>query len=69
MRVVLTGNQVPKAVEITQEGIDAGAEELSRRVTAAMREAHGKSVAGMKEKMAGLAKSLGLPGMPGPGGM
>lgn len=26
VRVVLSGNQVPKAVEITQEGIDAGAE-------------------------------------------
>jgi hypothetical protein len=107
---------VPKAVEITKEGVDAGAEvsagavcfgqergrllavngclrgqrlferplaagfdgaaprplpspprpqELSRRVTVAMQEAHSKSVAGMKDKMSGLAKSLGLPGLPG----
>jgi DNA-binding protein YbaB len=34
-------------------------------VTLAMQEAHSKSVAGMKEKMSGLAKSLGLPGLPG----
>jgi hypothetical protein len=26
MQVVLSGNQIPKNVEITQEGIDAGAE-------------------------------------------
>jgi hypothetical protein len=26
VRVVLTGNQVPKSVEITKEGVDAGAE-------------------------------------------
>lgn len=73
----MTGNQEPKAVDITQAAIDSGAEvkknarvsgglschrlglivdvgpvlqELSRRVTVAMRESHGKSVAvrGMK---------------------
>ena len=36
-------------------------QELSRRITLAMREAHGKSVTGMREKMKGLAASLGLP--------
>lgn len=36
-------------------------QELSRRLTVAMQEAHGKSVTGMKEKMKDLAKSLGLP--------
>lgn len=36
-------------------------QELSRRITVAMQEAHGKSVVGMKEKMKDLAKSLGLP--------
>lgn len=40
-------------------------QELSRRVTQAMQEAHSKSVAGMKEKMRGLAQNLGLPGLPG----
>ncbi len=70
VRVVMTGNQEPKSVDITQEAIDAGAEETSRRVITAMRDAHGKSVAGMKEKMKELAKNLGIPGgLPGAGGM
>eukprot|EP00879_Flechtneria_rotunda_P001390 GHRR01001542.1.p1 GENE.GHRR01001542.1~~GHRR01001542.1.p1 ORF type:complete len:168 (+),score=56.81 GHRR01001542.1:123-626(+) len=61
VKVVMNGNQVPKSVEVTQEAIDTGAEELSRRLTVAMQEAHGKSVVGMKDKMKGLAQSLGLP--------
>jgi hypothetical protein len=36
-------------------------QELSRRLTLAMKEAHGKSVMGMKEKMKDLASALGLP--------
>ncbi|KAF5841384.1 nucleoid-associated protein YbaB family [Dunaliella salina] len=61
VRVVMTGNQAPKSVDITQEGMDAGKEELSKRVTAAMQDSHSKSVAGMKEKMQDLAKTLGIP--------
>ncbi|KAG1668818.1 hypothetical protein FOA52_004912 [Chlamydomonas sp. UWO 241] len=72
VRVVMTGNQEPKSVDVTQVAIDAGAEELSARLTAAMKDAHGKSVGGMKEKMKELAKNLGIPN-PGamglPGGM
>lgn len=36
-------------------------QELSNRVTSAMKEAHSKSVNGMRDKMKDLAKSLGLP--------
>jgi hypothetical protein len=36
-------------------------QELSRRLALAMKEAHGKSVMGMKEKMKDLASALGLP--------
>mmetsp|Transcript_6810 Transcript_6810/g.15073 ORF Transcript_6810/g.15073 Transcript_6810/m.15073 type:complete len:159 (+) Transcript_6810:46-522(+) len=61
VRVVMTGNQEPKSVDVTQAAMDAGAEEVSRRVTLAMKDAHGKSVAGMKEKMKELAKNLGIP--------
>lgn len=68
VRVVLTGNQAPKAVEITAEAMAVGADELSLRLTAAMKDAHGKSVAGMRDKMKGLAASLGLPAG-GMGGM
>ncbi len=44
VRVVMSGNQEPKSVDVTQEAIDAGTEELNKRVTAAMRDAHAKSV-------------------------
>lgn len=45
LQVVMTGNQEPKSVDITQAAMDTSAEELSRRVTAAMRDSHLKSVA------------------------
>jgi DNA-binding protein YbaB len=61
VRVVLSGNQEPRSVDITEAAIDAGPEELSARVTAAMKDSHAKSVAGMKLKMTELAKSLGIP--------
>lgn len=35
MQVVLSGNQVPKTVEITQEAIDAGPEVITRSQAAA----------------------------------
>ncbi|GIL62598.1 hypothetical protein Vafri_16759 [Volvox africanus] len=61
VRVTMSGNQEPRSVEITQEALAAGAEECSRRTTEAMRDAHKKSVAGMKDKMRELAKNLGIP--------
>lgn len=39
-------------------------QELSRRLTGAMKDAHTKSVTGMKEKMRELAKNLGIPVRP-----
>lgn len=67
VRVVMSGNQEPRSVDVTQEAMSVEAEELSRRLTAAMKEAHSKSVAGMKEKMQTLAKNLGLPNLPNAG--
>ncbi|PNH08055.1 hypothetical protein TSOC_005441 [Tetrabaena socialis] len=61
VRVTMSGNQEPRGVEITQAAMDLGAEECSKRTTDAMRDAHRKSVAGMKEKMRDLAKNLGIP--------
>ncbi|CAL5219953.1 g1885 [Coccomyxa viridis] len=68
VRVVMSGNQEPKSVDITTaayEGNDA--EALSGLVTEAMRDAHTKSVAGMKERMSKLASGLGLGGQGLPG--
>ncbi|KAK9816672.1 hypothetical protein WJX72_003541 [[Myrmecia] bisecta] len=60
VKVVMSGNQEPRSVDITQVAMDDGPEELSKRVTEAMKDAHAKSVEGMKLKMKGLASSLGI---------
>jgi nucleoid-associated protein EbfC len=67
--VVMSGNQEPKSVDITQEAYDQGVEKLGQLVEEAMKDAHAKSVAGMKARMAQLASSLGLPNPPQPPGM
>ena len=65
VRVVMSGSQEPRGVDITEEAYSQGAEKLSELVLEATRDAHGKSVEGMKVRMADMAKSLGLGG---PGG-
>ncbi|KAI3430484.1 hypothetical protein D9Q98_005079 [Chlorella vulgaris] len=62
--VVMTGNQEPRSVEITQEAYDQGVEKLNVLVQEAMKEAHGKSVDGMKQRMQKLASNLGMPAPP-----
>mmetsp|Transcript_2990 Transcript_2990/g.6067 ORF Transcript_2990/g.6067 Transcript_2990/m.6067 type:complete len:159 (+) Transcript_2990:77-553(+) len=64
VRVIMTGNQEPKSVDITEAAYSQGNEKLAALVTEAMKDAHAKSVAGMKERMAKLAQSLGLPQPP-----
>uniref|UniRef100_A0A061RBS6 Nucleoid-associated protein n=2 Tax=Tetraselmis sp. GSL018 TaxID=582737 RepID=A0A061RBS6_9CHLO len=65
VRVVMSGNQTPMGVDITQAGYDQGKEALEKLILEASKEAHSKSVEGMKERMRGLAQSLGLPQQPG----
>lgn len=62
--VVMSGNQEPKSVDITQAAYDQGLERLNVLIAEAMKDAHSKSVAGMKARMAQLASSLGLPQPP-----
>lgn len=70
VRVVMSGNQEPRSVDITEAAYAQGAEKLSKLVEEAMKDSHAKSVAGMKARMAQLAQSLGLPQPPSPpGGM
>eukprot|EP00890_Picochlorum_soloecismus_P005491 jgi/Picsp_1/5943/NSC_03300-R1_protein len=64
VRVVMSGNQEPKSVDITEEAYSQGVERLNVLVTEATKEAHARSVAGMKERMGKLAQSLGLPQPP-----
>ncbi|GBG65892.1 hypothetical protein CBR_g54183 [Chara braunii] len=61
VKAVLTGNQEPCRVEITDEAMDLEPEELSRLVTEAYKDAHQKSVQAMKDRMKDLALSLGMP--------
>jgi DNA-binding YbaB/EbfC family protein len=66
VRVIMSGNQEPKSIDITEEAYSQGAERLTVLVTEAMKDAHSKSVAGMKARMSQLASNLGLPQPPQP---
>lgn len=67
VRVVVSGNQVPVSIEVTEAAMKLSPEELSERLTKAAREAHASSVSAMQSKMKELAGKLGLPGLPGGG--
>lgn len=63
VKVVLSGNQEPRRVEISAEAVNEGIEVLSDLVTAAMKDAYNKSTATMRERMEQLTEGLNLPGM------
>ena len=63
VRVILSGNQEPRRVEIEQEALAGGAETLSQLVTAAMKDAYSKSTEMMRTRMEELTSGIGLPGM------
>ncbi|XP_057421112.1 nucleoid-associated protein At4g30620, chloroplastic-like [Lotus japonicus] len=61
IKVTLSGNQQPIRTIITEAAMELGPEKLSLLVTEAYKDAHQKSVQAMKERMSGLAQSLGMP--------
>lgn len=63
VKVVLSGNQEPRRVEISPDALGEGAEVLSDLVVAAMKDAYNKSTATMRERMEELTGGLNLPGM------
>ncbi|MEB3355382.1 MAG: YbaB/EbfC family nucleoid-associated protein [Synechococcales bacterium] len=63
VKVVLSGNQEPRSVEISPDVLGEGHEVLSELVTAAMKDAYNKSTATMRERMEELTGGLNLPGM------
>lgn len=63
VKVVLSGNQEPRRVEISNDALGEGHEVLSDLVTAAMKDAYDKSTATMRERMEELTGGLNLPGM------
>jgi nucleoid-associated protein EbfC len=63
VKVVLSGNQEPRRVEISPDALGEGAEVLSDLVCTAMINAYEKSTATMRERMEELTGGLNLPGM------
>jgi len=63
VKVVLSGNQEPRSVEISAEALAEGADMLSDLVTAAMKDAYNKSTTTMRERMEELTGGLNIPGM------
>lgn len=61
VRVVFSGNQTPLSIDITQAAYDQGKDALEGLLLEASKEAHSKSVEGMRERMKVLAQTLGLP--------
>lgn len=62
IKVVVSGNQEPRRVEISPEALKEGADVLSDLVTVAMKDAYNKSTATMRERMEDLTSGLELPG-------
>ena len=62
IKVVVSGNQEPKRVEVSPEALNEGADVLSDLVTVAMKDAYNKSTATMRERMEDLTSGLELPG-------
>lgn len=63
VKVIVSGNQEPKRVEIAQSALAEGAEVLSDLVAAAMKDAYKKSTETMRERMEELTSGLELPGL------
>lgn len=63
VKVIVSGNQEPRRVEISQEAYNQGVEELTQMVTEAMIDAYERSTATMRERMEELTGGLGLPGL------
>jgi nucleoid-associated protein EbfC len=63
VKVVVSGNQEPRRVEISPDALAEGADILSDLVVAAMKDAYEKSTATMRERMEELTGGLNLPGL------
>ena len=63
VKVVMSGNQEPRRVEISADAMSQGAETLSASVTVAMTSAYEQSTELMRGRMEELTSGLNLPGM------
>ena len=63
VKVIVSGNQEPRRVEIAPEALENGAEALSELVSDAMKDAYNKSTETMRARMEELTSGLQLPGL------
>ncbi|MCU0568393.1 MAG: YbaB/EbfC family nucleoid-associated protein [Oculatellaceae cyanobacterium Prado106] len=63
VKVVVSGNQEPRRVEISADALKEGEEVLSDLVLAAMKDAYERSTTTMRERMEELTGGLNLPGL------
>jgi nucleoid-associated protein EbfC len=63
VKVVMSGNQEPRRVDISPDALSQGAEALSESVTVAMKSAYEQSTEMMRTRMEELTSGLNLPGM------
>jgi nucleoid-associated protein EbfC len=65
VKVVMSGNQEPLRVEISEQAYNEGLEVLSDLVSAAMKDAYVKSTETMRGRMEDLTAGLNIPGLTG----
>ncbi len=65
VKVVMSGNQEPLRVEISEQAYTEGREVLADLVTAAMKDAYVKSTDTMRDRMEDLTAGLNIPGLTG----
>jgi nucleoid-associated protein EbfC len=63
VKVVLSGNQEPRRVEVSPDALAQGAASLSEIVSVAMKDAYEKSTATMRDRMEQLTSGLNIPGL------
>jgi DNA-binding YbaB/EbfC family protein len=63
VKVILSGNQEPKGVQISPDALAQGAEGLAATVNEALQDAYAKSTETMREKMETLTSGLNISGL------
>eukprot|EP00173_Palmaria_palmata_P001083 Plantae.Rhodophyta-Palmaria_palmata.ctg15695.p1 GENE.Plantae.Rhodophyta-Palmaria_palmata.ctg15695~~Plantae.Rhodophyta-Palmaria_palmata.ctg15695.p1 ORF type:complete len:115 (+),score=32.16 Plantae.Rhodophyta-Palmaria_palmata.ctg15695:40-345(+) len=64
VKIVMTAQQHPLSVTVSDELAAQGGEEVSKAVTECLVAVHAKSLGYMQEKMGALTSTFGLPGAP-----
>ncbi len=63
VKVIVSGNQEPRRVEIAPEALEKGVQALEELVSFAMKDAYNKSTETMRQRMEELTSGLNIPGL------